>query len=128
MIFLFNFSCHVFHKNGADKNTCYANFQQRSFLNTFTMYVSLIRCISWDIHIFFKLLEVMTSFSWIIDEILTFLGKFSYLLNRLTYEVVRPLILIRKHNLKGVFILQYIILRSGSGLKLPFLAKMAILG
>ena len=47
---------------------------------------------------FFKLLEVMTSFSKIIDEIL-FWGKFSYLLNWFSYEVVRPLILNRKHNL-----------------------------
>ena len=69
----------------------------------------------------------MTSFSWIIDEILTFFGKFSYILNCLSYELVRPLILIRKHNLWGVIILKYIILRTESGLKLLFLAKMAIL-
>ena len=53
---------------------------------------------------FFKLSEVVTSFSWIIDEILTFWGKFSYLLNRLSSEVVRPLILIRKQLTCGYFI------------------------
>ena len=49
------------------------------------------------------------------------------ILNCLSYELVRPLILIRKHNLWGVIILKYIILRPESGLKLLFWAKMAIL-
>ena len=49
---------------------------------------------------FFKLPEVMMSFSWIIDEILVFLESFSYFLNHLLFEVVLPLILIRRHNLQ----------------------------
>ena len=60
-----------------------------------------------------------------IDEVLTLFRKFSLLLNCLLYEVVRPLILIRKHNFGSLIALKYIILRTGSGLKLLFLAKMA---
>ena len=60
-----------------------------------------------------------------IDEVLTLFRKFSFLLNCLLYEVVRPLILIRKHNFGSLIALKYIILRTGSGLKLLFLAKMA---
>ena len=61
----------------ASKMNYHANFQQISFLTTFTMDMFLIRSNLWYIHIFFKLSEVMTSFSRIIDEILTFWGKFS---------------------------------------------------
>ena len=77
---------------------------------------------------FFQITESDDVISWIIDAILTLFGEFSYLLNRLSYEVVKPLTLIRKHNLRGVIILKYIILRTGSGLKVLFLAKIAILG
>ena len=74
---------------------------------------------------FFSNYQKWDVISWIIDEVLTFLRTFSYLLNCLLYEVVRPLILIRKHNLRRLIALKYIILRTGSGLKLLFLAKMA---
>ena len=55
----------------------------------------------------------MTLFSRIIDNILTFLREFSYLLTRFLYEVKRPLILARKRNL-WVITLEYITLRSAS--------------
>ena len=42
----------IYQYNGADKNICRANFQQRSFLATFTMDVFLIRGSLWDLHIF----------------------------------------------------------------------------
>ena len=79
---------------------------------------------AWAINIFFKLPEARRHFM-NIDEVLTLLRKFSFLLNCLLYEVVRPLILIRKRNLGSLIALKYIILRTGSGLKLLFLAKMA---
>ena len=88
---------------GVDKKICRANFQQRSFLATFAMDVFLIRCSLWDIT-FFQIIGSGDVISWIIDEILTFWGKFSYLLNRLSSEVVRPLFLIRKQLTCGYFI------------------------
>ena len=82
---------------GRIRTSAYANFQQRKFLAAFTMYVFFIRCSLSDIHIF-QITGSDDVISWIIDKILTLFEEFW---NRFSCEVVRPLILIRKHNLWG---------------------------
>ena len=110
----------------ASKMDYRANFQQRSFLATFTMNVFLIKCSLGDTHIF-QITgsdDVIFINNWwhfdIFKEILIFL-ELLIIWNRATpnFNQKTPLV--------GIIILKYIILRTGSGLKLLFLTKMAIL-
>ena len=103
------------------------NFQQRSFLTTFTMDVFLFRCSLWDIHIFSNYRKWWRHFMnnwWDFDvfrEIFISPEPF------IAWSRVTPHFN-QKTQLMGVIILKYIILRMGGCLKLLFLAKMPIWG
>ena len=109
----------------ASKMDYHANIQQRSFLATFNMDVFLIRCSFWDIYIFSNYRKWWRHFMnnwWHFDIFQEFLISPELLIiwNCATTHFNQ------KTQLMGVIILKYIILRTGSGLKLLFLTKTAI--
>ena len=112
---------------GADKNIGRANFQQKSFLATFTMDVFFNRCSLWDIHTFSNYRKWNVIFMnnlWHFD---VFGGIFISPEPFIVWSRATPHFN-QKTQLMRVIQLKYIIIRTWSGLKLLFLTKMANLG
>ena len=103
------------------ENICCANFQQRSFLATFTMDVFLIRFSLWEIHIFKKIAGGDDVIFMNSCQDLDFLG--------VVFTSPEPLIMWSQETkfVDGGIILKCILLRNRSGLKLLFLAKICLL-